>query len=296
MSSIQHIRRESEYKLTKILLTNIQRFSLHDGPGIRTTVFLKGCSLRCPWCSNPENLSASPQPYIKDGVEGIYGRYYDVEELVKECLKDKEFYEGKIGRDGWNIDKAEDIDKLPGGVTFSGGEALLQIDSLIPVCQQLHAANVHIAIETALFVPERNVRLALDNIDFFYVDMKMLDSDRCREVENGDLNVYMANLDMLLSWRNEVDGTKCGKPIVIRVPVIGKYTDAPGNRRAVKELVGKYRDRVLKIELIKEHNLGEPKYRSLNMQMDYQGVDDELVETYKAELDELKIAVEICRI
>lgn len=281
--------------MTGILVTNIQRFSLHDGPGIRTTVFLKGCSLRCPWCSNPENLSASPQSYTKDGMEGIYGRNYDVGELVKECLKDQVFYEGKIGRDGWNIDKAEDIDKLPGGVTFSGGEALLQIDSLIPVCEQLHAADVHIAIETALFVPEKNVRLALDNIDFFYVDMKILDSDRCREVEYGDLDLYMANLDMLLSWRNE-NRARRGKPIVIRVPMIGKYTDIPENRRAVKELIGKYLDSVLKIELIKEHNLGESKYRSLNMQMHYQGVDDELMEIYKAELDELGIAVEICKI
>ena len=287
---------EREYKMEKILVSNIQRFSLHDGPGIRTTVFLKGCSLRCPWCSNPENLSASPQPYIKGGVEGVYGRNYDAEELVKECLRDQAFYEGKIGRDDWNIDKAEDIDKLPGGVTFSGGEALLQIDSLIPVCEQLHAADVHIAIETALFVPERNVRLALDNIDFFYVDMKMLDSEQCREVEKGDLDLYMANLDMLLSWRNEDGRARRGKPTVIRVPAIGKYTDAPGNRRAVKELIRKYLDCVLKIELIQEHNLGESKYRSLNMQMHYQGVDDELMETYKAELDQLEIAVEICRI
>lgn len=259
-------------------------------------MFLKGCSLRCPWCSNPENLSADPQPYIKDGIEGIYGRNYEVEELVKECLKDQEFYEGKIGRDGWNIDKAEDINKLPGGVTFSGGEALLQIDSLIPVCAQLHAANVHIAMETALFVPENNVRLALDNIDLFYVDMKILDFEQCREVECGDLNLYMANLDVLLSWRDEDHRVRRGKPIVIRVPVIGKYTDAPENRRAVKELIRKYMDSILKIELIKEHNLGESKYRSLNMQMDYQGVDDELMDTYKAELDELEIAVEICKI
>ena len=74
-----------------ILLTNIQRFSLHDGPGIRTTVFLKGCSLRCPWCSNPENLKPHPEKYMKDGIDGIYGKYYSASELVKECLKDKNF-------------------------------------------------------------------------------------------------------------------------------------------------------------------------------------------------------------
>ena len=79
----------------KIYVTNVQRFSLHDGPGIRTTVFLKGCSLRCPWCSNPENLIYEPQKYIKDGIYGIYGRQYEIEELYSEIVKDINFYDGK---------------------------------------------------------------------------------------------------------------------------------------------------------------------------------------------------------
>ena len=62
--------------MANILLTNIQRFSLHDGPGIRTTVFLKGCSLRCPWCSNPENLNPNPEKYVNNGLSGVYGREY----------------------------------------------------------------------------------------------------------------------------------------------------------------------------------------------------------------------------
>lgn len=66
----------------QILLTNIQRFSLHDDPGIRTTVFLKGCSLRCPWCSNPENLSNQPKSNIKDSIERTYGKYHKPDELT----------------------------------------------------------------------------------------------------------------------------------------------------------------------------------------------------------------------
>ncbi len=272
----------------KILLTNIQRFSLHDGPGIRTTVFLKGCSLRCPWCSNPENITSHPEAYVKDGIEGTYGRWMDPEALVHECLKDKGFYEGK--KEFWRITDASDIDLLPGGVTFSGGEALLQMDRLVSVCSSLHDAGVHIAVETALFVPSNLLTLAIQNIDFFYVDMKILDGRRCREVEKGNLEFYMSNLDYLLSWKNQ------RVPVVIRVPVIGKYTDGIDNRRAVKELLGKYRDRILKIELIKEHNLGENKYKSLGMEMRYSGVEDSLMEEYKAELDEIGIPVEICRI
>ena len=125
--------------MNQILLTNIQRFSLHDGPGIRTTVFLKGCSLCCPWCSNPENLISTPQPYIKEGLEGTYGKYYTLDELTAECLKDQPFYEGKINNPSlWSITDAELIEQLPGGVTFSGGEALLQMEALAPVCQALH--------------------------------------------------------------------------------------------------------------------------------------------------------------
>lgn len=277
-----------------ILLTNIQRFSLHDGPGIRTTVFLKGCSLRCPWCSNPENLLPTPQDYIKDGLPGTYGKYYDPDALTKECLKDLAFYEGKLSTPNlWNISSADDIEKLPGGVTFSGGECLLQMPELVPVITALHEKQVHVAVETCLFVPLANLQLALDHIDFFYVDMKILSSDRCKEVERGNLELYLNNLDQLFAWRSS-DGKR--KPVVIRIPAIGSYTDDPKNRANVHNLIDKYRDGVLKIELIKEHNLGESKYRSLNMTMDYHGVDDSLMEQYKAELSDLEILTEVCKI
>ena len=280
--------------MSQILLTNIQRFSLHDVPGIRTTVFLKGCSLRCPWCSNPENLIPELQEYIKDDLPGTYGKYYEPEALIKECLKDLAFYEGKLpSPDLWNISSAADIEKLPGGVTFSGGEALLQIEALVSVINALHERSVHVAVETCLFCSQSNIELAISHIDFFYVDMKILDSDRCKEVEHGNLSLYLSNLDKLLTWTDEQGRHK---PVVIRIPVIGSYTDDQSNRRLVHDLISKYRESVLKIELIKEHNLGESNYRSLNMKMDYHGVDDELMEIYKDELSDIGILTEICKI
>ncbi len=271
----------------QILLTNIQRFSLHDGPGIRTTVFLKGCSLRCPWCSNPENLDLAPQDYIKDGLSGTYGKYYTPVELIKECLKDKNFYEGKLNVPTfWNITDASNIERLPGGVTFSGGEALLQIESLVPVIKTLHKSDIHVVVETSLFCSKEQLKLALEHIDFFYVDVKILDFDRCKTVEHGNLGLYLSNLDTLL--KNE-------KPVVLRIPVIGSYTDSLENRTAIHDLLSKYREHILKVELIKEHNLGEAKYNSLKMTMDYHGVDDELMETYKEELNDLGILIEVCK-
>lgn|GEM_PF-4066704 len=81
------------------LITSIQRFSLHDGPGIRTTIFAKGCSLYCPWCSNPENLLPFPEIYVKDRIEGIYGKYMSCNEIYNEVIKNLTFY-GE-----WNLGK-----------------------------------------------------------------------------------------------------------------------------------------------------------------------------------------------
>ena len=274
--------------MNKILITNIQRFSLHDGPGIRTTVFLKGCSLRCPWCSNPENMLPEQQAYINDGISGIYGRFYTTEELVKECLKDKVFYKGDMDDPKcWNISSADDLEYLPGGVTFSGGECLLQIDSLIPVILALHEQGVHVAAESCLYVPETSLKAAINHIDLFYVDVKILDPNRCKDVEHGQLEMYLDRLELLF---------KSGSPIVLRIPVIGSYTDTYENRKAVHDLLTEYKKNILKVELIKEHKLGESKYKSLNMKMDYHGVEDSLMELYRKELNDVQLPIEICSI
>ena len=273
----------------QLLITNIQRFCLHDGPGIRTTVFLKGCSLQCPWCSNPENINYFPQKYIKDGVKGIYGKWYKPNEVLDEILKDKAFYFGKSNN--WNITKAEQIGTLPGGVTFSGGECLLQMLQMVPLLEKLKEFDIHTAVETCLFIPEDNLVLALKYIDFFYVDMKILDKIMCKEVEKGNIDLYLRNLEELFSWTNE-EGLN--KPIVIRIPVIGNYTDTAQNRKAVKELLKKYMKKILKLELIKEHSLGESKYESLNKKVSYYGVSDDLMKNYKKELEPLDIPIEIC--
>ena len=274
--------------MNEILITNIQRFCLHDGPGIRTTVFLKGCSLRCPWCSNPENIISRLQPYIKDEREGIYGEYITQEDLLKECLKDRGFYDGKLASPlAWFNIQPSDIELLPGGVTFSGGEALLQIEVLSPVCRWLKEEKVHITVETCLFCTYEQLQMAIELIDLFYVDVKIMDKLQCSLVEKGNLEIFLSNLELLM---------KSDKSVIIRIPVIGTYTDGTGNRQAIKELLNKYKHRILKIELIKEHNLGESKYSSLGWKVHYNGVNDELMDKYKEELASLGIPIEICKI
>lgn len=253
-----------------MLITNIQRFSLHDGPGIRTTVFLKGCSIKCPWCSNPENIKNYPEVYYKDGVKGIYGKEFSLDEIYAEIVKDRVFYEAN------------------GGVTFSGGEALLYVDELLPLMNKLKKENITIAVETCLFIPRQKLEKVIPYIDFFFVDMKILDEARCNSIIKGNLKLYKTNLELLTSK----------KQITIRIPFIGHYTDDDGNKLAIINEIKKFKKSILKIELIKGHNLGESKYKSLDLlSPQYFEVTDYALMQYKKKLEECtKIPVEICKI
>ena len=282
-----------------ILITNIQRFSLHDGPGIRTTVFLKGCSLRCPWCSNPENLAGVQQKYMKDGAEGVYGKWYTSDELYKEIIKDKEFYNivnspsGGFSASSLLLNPHL-LDKLPGGVTFSGGECLLQIDKLEEVLGRLKEEGIHTAVETCLFVQETFMSLAFKYIDLFYVDIKILDEEKCMSILHGNLQVYLNNLDKLF---------QSSKPVVIRIPFIGGFTDDVDNRKEIMALLERYKHRIIKVEIMKEHNLGTNKYKSLidggnEIQLpEYYGISDCHIELYKEEIVKTTgLWTEVCKI
>ena len=264
----------------KILLTNIQRFSLHDGPGIRTTVFLKGCSLHCPWCANPENILAVPESYEKEGHQGVYGKWVSNYDLLEVILKDRMFYD-KISAHDFACTN------MPGGVTFSGGEPLLQIGKLESLCRWLKGEKIHICAETALFVPESLVETAIRYVDLFYVDIKILDENRCAALLGGDLNCYLKNVDKLFD---------ANKKIIFRVPVIGGYTDDEENRKNVIQLVNQFRP--LKVELIKEHNLGADKHRSLGkLPLSLGTVTDTDMEMYQHEvIHRTGIETEVCKI
>lgn len=271
----------------QILITNIQRFSLHDGPGIRTTVFLKGCSLSCPWCSNPENMNYGIEEYSVDGEEGYYGKWYSTQELVKECIKDVEFYSGRLNKGKWYSIDNENFQDLPGGITFSGGECILQINRLQDAIKQLRSKNIHIAIETSLYVPTSLVERAIDLTDLFYVDLKIMDSEKALEVLGGDLKLFLQNIKLVLN---------SGKPIVIRVPVIGKYTDSIENMDAILEFIRDNKSKIIKVELLKEHDLARKKYLSLNKKITYSGVSIDYMEQYKKKIEACEVFADILTI
>lgn len=260
-----------------ILVTNIQRFSLHDGPGIRTTVFCKGCPLRCPWCSNPENQEGDIQRYEKDGSQGVYGKWMSCDELYTELIKDRLFYK--------QMGSGPNGSPMPGGVTFSGGEPLIQSRRMEPLMQRLADSGIHMCVETCLFVPKKDLQRAIKYIDLFYADIKLLGEEDCADILHGRLGQYLTNLEVLSS---------AGSQVVFRVPVIGGYTDGETNRRAVAKLIERYPP--IRVELIKEHNLGQSKYRSLGRKpLTLNSITDEFMEIYRQEIEQhTGIPVQIC--
>ncbi|MBQ7863275.1 MAG: radical SAM protein [Lachnospiraceae bacterium] len=273
-----------------ILITNIQRFSLHDGPGIRTTVFLKGCSIRCPWCSNPENLVALPQNYVENGIEKTYGIYMSHEDLYKEIMKDFQFYNivQEKERQSYRISSYNEWNQLPGGVTFSGGEALTQIDELEPLLKKLNNENVHTTLETSLFVDEYSVEKALSYFDLFYVDMKILKKNRCQEILGGNLKLYEDNLKRLIDSK---------KPVIIRIPVICGYTDDAENISLILNMLYRMASSIIMVEIIKGHRLGTSKYESMGYAVpNFEDVTDDFLKKFKDKIESLGIVTEICKI
>lgn len=226
----------------KVRVTDIQHFSLHDGPGIRTTVFLKGCSLKCPWCANPECIS----PKLQDE----FGYDISLDELEEEILKD-------YGTDG--------------GVTFSGGEPLLQIRFLEPLLKSLKLKDIDICFETALFVPNEYLNRAGFYADEFLVDIKMLNQKDCRNILKGDVIQYLNNLNSL-----DLDKT------TFRIPVTEFSLK---DRDLILKLLGKLKPK--KVEIFKLHNLAKRKYEMLDMDYYYKEVSDSQIANFKKDLDKI---------
>jgi len=142
-----------EKETGKLNVLKIQRTCVHDGPGIRTTIFFQGCALRCLWCQNPEALSFKPDPASDSN--------YSMADIMEEVLRDKEYYFS-----------------TGGGVTLSGGDPLLQdADSLVDLLENLKKEQIHVSAETSLHVPTEKIGKIAPYIDLFLVDLKVIGSN-----------------------------------------------------------------------------------------------------------------------
>ena len=194
-------------------LFEIREFTLHDGPGIRTTVFLKGCPLRCAWCHNPQGKSFEKETLTRKNGETVpCGEDWTAEDLAKELLRN-----------------ADIMLQSGGGVTFSGGEPLAQADFVCEVSDTLKEHGLQLAIETSGYATEETYKAVISRMDFVYQDLKHHDPEAFRRWCGGDLSVVL---------RNYVWLRQSGKPFVVRVPCIGGVNDTPADREALFRLAG----------------------------------------------------------
>lgn len=252
-----------------IRITDIQHFCLHDGPGIRTTVFLKGCNLKCPWCANPECISYDFQEYDDNGIKGVFGYDISLKKLEQEILKDEVFY---------SINN--------GGVTFSGGEPLLQIKKLEPLLKSLKEKNINICIETALMCDTELVHMSSFYVDEYFVDIKVLDKQSCIDILNGNLDLYYENLDLLFFKK---------KKLTFRLPLVNEYTLNDDNINLICNFFKRYSHN--KVEIFKAHNLAEKKYYFLNKKMIvFSDISDEKVQEIYNKLSKFVKNIEIIKL
>lgn len=252
------------------MIFDLEHGSFVDGPGIRTTVFFKGCNLSCAWCHNPESQSGAPQLlFFRDKCTGC-GRCRDVcahqltacdlcgqcalycpsdarkrcgqirsaDEIMDEILSDRAFYES-----------------TGGGVTFSGGECMLQIDFLLELLRRCRAQGIHTAVDTAGHVPFSSFEQIMPYTDLFLYDVKCMDSARHKTYTGADNARILENLAHLLER---------GARIWIRVPVIPGVNDSAQDMRALRAFL-RIHGRPEKIELLPYHALGEHKYAALGL-------------------------------
>lgn len=243
---------------------DIQRFSVHDGPGIRTTVFMKGCPLKCPWCHNPEGLcreiqlqffaencigcgrcgdrsSLEDALHCPTGALKVCGRQICSEEVLKEILKDQMFY----GNDG--------------GVTFSGGECLLQADFVAEVLTKAKEAGISTAVDTSGCVPWSSLEKVTEVCDLFLYDIKMINPQKHREIIGAENDRILHNLQKL---------SDLSKPVWIRIPVIPGINDSEKEMEGIADFLSTLQN-IKQITLMPYHTLGKSKYETLGLLCNY---------------------------
>jgi len=214
------------------IVFNIQKFSIHDGPGIRTAVFLKGCPLRCLWCANPESQS----PDIERGDCVTYGEVKTAEEVMAIVRQDLPFYE-----------------KSGGGMTLTGGEPLFQPDFCSALLRMAKEEGIHRAIETAGSVPFSTFERMTPFTDLFLFDLKHHDSKKHRKATGVPLKGITDNLGRLLA---------SGAEVTVRIPVIPGFNNSPEDARGLSDLM--VRLGAKRADLLPFHQFGEKKYGMLN--------------------------------
>lgn len=243
---------------TKGRIFDIQRYSIHDGPGIRTIVFLKGCALRCRWCCNPESQSFEPQNMFFGGKNELIGQDVTVGEVLQTVQKDIFYYR----RSG-------------GGITLSGGEAMLQPDFANDLLEACHRAGINTCIETTGIAKWEVIERFLGNLDYVLMDIKHMNNEKHLEYTK------QPNTKII---EHAIRISATGANLTIRTPVIPDFNDNVEDitdiAKFVKLLPGDHH-----LHLLPYHRLGEDKYSGLNRDYFYKGIPP-------MDMDKMKVLLE----
>ena len=274
--------------MNTMVVYDIQRLSIHDGPGIRTVIFFKGCPLSCKWCANPESQKKGPQVLWFENMCLHCNKCtmvcpnrpksqvcLDINQIQVACNGCGSCLEvcipraRKITGQSYSVNEmvkevTQDIHfykRSGGGVTFSGGEPFVQSEPLLELMKRLKAINISTAIETCGFTPYENIHKAVEYLDVIFYDLKHMDVDIHKRFTGVDNKLILDNLKRLSAERR----IEQMKNITIRVPLISGINDTDENITATAEFISEL-PAISKIEFLCYHKLGIPKYRQLHRQ------------------------------
>ena len=242
-------------KQIKGLVYDIRGFSVNDGPGIRKTVFLKGCPLRCVWCHNPESIECKPQSWQRETRSGslvfrekeTLGICYTAEGIVEEIVTDRPFF-----------------DQSGGGVTLSGGEPLAQAAFSYAVLEKCKQLNINTCMDTSGYGKWSDLEKIARVTNLFLYDLKLADAKQHKKYTGKDNALILANLEKLS--RMDCD-------IHIRIPLVENITDIPENLEAIKKMIAGI-PRMKRIDLLPYHTIAKGKYKRLNLSFELEDMPE----------------------
>jgi pyruvate formate lyase activating enzyme len=232
----------------KGIIFSVKRYAIHDGPGIRVTLFMKGCPLSCWWCHNPEGIS--PFPVVTEQVDRIgekefrknetVGIFYEAKDIISILDKERVF-----------------INQSGGGVTFSGGEPLMQFEFLLETLQECRAAGYHTAVDTSGYASADLFEKIFPFTNLFLFDIKHLDSQKHSEYTGQPNDIILKNYYLIAT---------SGCDFMVRIPVIPGFNDDMEHLERLKQYIFNISNEKLKmINLLPYHKIGTSKYKRFNI-------------------------------
>ncbi|MCY3413441.1 MAG: glycyl-radical enzyme activating protein [Candidatus Heimdallarchaeota archaeon] len=224
------------------IIFDIKKFAIHDGPGIRTTIFFKGCFLNCWWCHNPESRKHEIQLVQNE----VMGREMSINDLLIEIEKDRIFY-----------------DESGGGVTISGGEPFYQYRLLHSLLCELKLHDIRTAVDTTGYIDQDIIASVIDNVDLFLYDIKLIDNKKHMHYTGVSNEIILSNLKYILNY---------GKKVIIRIPIIPGINTTDKDIEDFLTLFLEYG--IKEVNLLPYHRIAEHKYQRLGMTYQMEGIEE----------------------